>query len=151
VTLLLAVRATAQNPQDNRDSRQRKIAIREALTKPDGMHQAAKVNGGNLYLSRFHSYGWLLYLTLDSLAENADIGIVGTPISSEYKLSDNGTSIITEYKVKVDEAIQGKVRYEDVVTVDLPGGRIVFDDGSVAELEMADFPRLRVVTAMSCT
>jgi len=147
-TLLPTIRAqSAQSSQDqgaqvSQDPKQRRIAIREAMTKQDGMHQAAKINGGNFYLSWSYSYGWFLFQTLESLAETADIGIVGTPISSEYKLADNGSSIITEYKIKVEEAIQGKVRYDDVVTVDLPGGRVVFDDGAVAEVEMSNFPRL---------
>src|SRR5262249_54379524 len=89
-TLLSTIRAQsaqssqAQGAQVSQDRKQRRIAIREAIAKQDGLHQAAKINGGNLYLSQFYSYGWFLHQTLESLAENSDIGTVGTPISSEY-------------------------------------------------------------------
>src|SRR5215469_4386818 len=49
--LLIAFAATlsAQNQQSGQDIKQRRAAVIEALRRPDGVHEAAKVNGGSLH------------------------------------------------------------------------------------------------------
>lgn len=120
---------------------ERRNKLAAALDKPDGLHEAAKMNGGVFHRSQ-GSYGIVSFFPLEKLAENSEIAIVGAPLSSENKLIYNGRNIVTEYKVKVQEPIEGKVRWDDVVTVDLPGGRIVFDDGTIAQVDFPEFPRL---------
>lgn len=140
----IALAANSQDPQADRDAKwQRRMAVNEALRKPDGVHQAAKLNGGTLVISQ-PTYGWLRLTSLESLAESSDMALIGTPISSENKLIDDGRQIVTEYKFHVQEPIQGKVKVDDIVTVDLPGGKVEFSDGTKAELEIAAFPRLEI-------
>jgi hypothetical protein len=148
VALLLTPFSTtvrAQNPQSDQDAkRQRRLAVDEALRKPDGVHQAAKLNGGTLHRSQSYSYGFVLFTTLESLAQNSDVAILGTPLSSQNKVIDSGRNIVTEYQIKVQEPIQGKAQSDDVIAVILPGGKATFDDGTTAEVEIGDFPRLEI-------
>lgn len=120
------------------------MAVDDALRKPDGVHQAAKLSGGAFRRSESYTYGWLLFKTLESLSENSDMAIIGTPISAQDKVINDGREIITEYKVKVQESVQGKAQWDDVITVALPGGRVAFDDGATAQLDVADLPRLQI-------
>jgi hypothetical protein len=115
----------------------------EALRKSDGLHEAAKANGGTFHISQT-SYDFVRLTTLESLAENSDMAIIGIPIGSENRLINDGRNIVTEYEVKVQEPIQGKAQRDDVVTVDLPGGKIAFEDGTTAEVDVGDFPRLEI-------
>jgi hypothetical protein len=142
--ILFSTLVSAQNQQSDRDAkRQQRMATYEALRKPDGVHQAAKLNGGIFHMSG-PTYGWVRFTTLESLAESSDMAFIGIPTSSENKLIDQGRSIVTEYKMNVQEPIQGKVNTDQVVAVDLPGGKVEFDDGSKADLELAGYPRLEI-------
>ncbi len=144
LVLSFAIALKAQSPQNDHEAKsQHETAIIAALHKPDGLHEAAKLNGGTYYLGKSW-YGFSRLSTLESLAKYCGMAVIGTPVSSEVKLINDGRSITTRYKLKVLEAIQGKVQWDDVVTVDLLGGKIAFDDGTTAEIDVGDLPRLQI-------
>lgn len=141
----LTLPLSAQDSQTEREAKHRlRLAVDDALRKPDGVHQAAKLSGGTFYRSQSYTYGWVLFRTVESLSESCDMAIIGTPVSSESKLINDGREIVTEYQVKVQEPIQGKAQWDEVVTVALPGGKIAFADGTTAQLDVADLPRLQI-------
>ena len=134
----------AQDAQADREAaRKHRLEVLNASKEPDGLHKAAKLNGGSYRTGRSW-YGFGRITTLEALAEQCDAAIIATALSSEVKLVNQGTTIVTDYKLKVQEPIQGKVRWDQVLEVSLLGGKVTFEDGTTAELEVGDLPRLQI-------
>jgi hypothetical protein len=127
------------NAQTRQETRR---AALNALAKSNGVHEAAKISGGNFFLSDPFVPGFQSFTTLESLAASSDIAVIGIPVSSECRLSDNGRLIVTAYKFRIQDAVQGQVQPEDTITVNLPGGKFAFDDGVTAEIEVPNFRRM---------
>lgn len=49
--------------------------------------------------------------------------------------------IVTDCRLTVKDTVKGTVRPGETITLRLPGGRIEFDDGTSAEVELTDFLR----------
>lgn len=60
--------------------------------------------------------------------------IIGTPESNRCRLSEDETRITINYQVNIREVIKGDLQPGNSVTVKVPGGKVVFPDGTSAEV-----------------
>lgn len=83
------------------------------------------------------------YGSLSQLVSESSAVIIGTPESNISKLTADGTSITLDYQVQVEYVYKGTLRENDVVTINLPGGMVKFDDGSTAEVRTPGFRKMQ--------
>jgi len=125
VGLIMAQNGTSQ-PATTQDSQAEIEAMRRG-----GLREAARIKGH--YVNKVGSASWGMY-DLESLTKNSLAVVLGTPITSVTRLSDDGELVLTEYDVKVKEAFKGQTYPEQVIKVRLLGGKITFEDGTSAEI-----------------
>jgi hypothetical protein len=112
------------------DSRREIEAVRRG-----GLREAARITGK--YVARVNASTWIKY-DLEGLAKNSYAIVIGTPLEHSSQLTDDGTSIVTEYELKINEVLKGNLYQTQTTRVQLPGGKVVFEDGSSAEIQTAD-------------
>jgi hypothetical protein len=111
-------------------------AREDAAFKTGGLRAAATISGnyvrriavdvgGPASLVQFVSYSHAI--------------IIGRPVRSVGRVVLDGTSINLFDTVNVERILKGNVA--STVTVVLPGGRVSFPDGSIAELKAPDFKK----------
>jgi hypothetical protein len=76
---------------------------------------------------------------LESLAAHSGEIIVGSAIDSSSQLSPDGQMISTWYRISILQSIKGKLPSGQEVTISLPGGKVVFEDNTSAEIKTPDF------------
>ncbi len=76
------------------------------------------------------------------LAVRSSDVLIGTPVDNLSRLSADGRSITLDYKVKVEYVYKGTVKQGATITVSLPGGKLMFDDGSTAEVQTPWFKKM---------
>jgi hypothetical protein len=76
------------------------------------------------------------------LAVRSSDVIIGTPVDNLSKLSADGRTITLDYQVKVEYVYKGTVKPGTTITVSLPGGKLMFDDGSTAEVQTPWFKKM---------
>ena len=76
------------------------------------------------------------------LAVRSSEVIIGTPVDNMSRLSADGRTITLDYQVKVDHVYKGTVKQGTTITVSLPGGKLMFDDGSTAEVQTPWFRKM---------
>jgi hypothetical protein len=79
---------------------------------------------------------------LDSITKKSAAVVVGTAISNVSRLSPDGQQITTDYQVQVQEVLKGKVEEGGNIEVSLPGGRVVFEDGTSAQVNITGFRKM---------
>jgi hypothetical protein len=79
---------------------------------------------------------------LAELAVRSSEVIIGTPVDNVSRLSTDGRTITLDYQVKVDYVYKGTVNQGTTITVRLPGGKLMFDDGSTAEVQTPWFKKM---------
>lgn len=101
-----------------------------------GLREAAKLKGHYVGIER--TTDWAKY-SLESLTQASSIIVVGTPILSSAKVVGvENDRIVTEQLVRVDQVLKGKVHENGLVTVAIPGGKVIFEDGTSAEIKTPD-------------
>jgi hypothetical protein len=136
--LVLGVSLASAQDQERKDSamsiqQQQKKAWREK-----GLHEAAKITGS---LVRFGDPTQCTIFDLPSIAEQSDLIVTGYIQDNVCKLYNPGDQeeIITEYKVQVGEVLKGKKNLSGkVIEVNTKGGKIIFSDGTFAEISSSD-------------
>jgi hypothetical protein len=75
------------------------------------------------------------------LAARSDLIVLATAFSSVPALSPDLQQLTTEYQVRIDRVLEGpeSLKPEEIIDVSLPGGQMVFEDGSSAEIKIEDF------------
>lgn len=68
------------------------------------------------------------------VARNSSAIIIGTPQGNRCRLSADETRITINYQVNVQQVIKGDLQTGNSVTVKLPGGKVMFPDGTSAEV-----------------
>jgi hypothetical protein len=68
------------------------------------------------------------------VARSSSAIIVGTSQSNRCRLSEDETRITINYQVNVQEVIKGDLQPGSLVTVKVPGGKVMFPDGTSAEV-----------------
>jgi hypothetical protein len=124
----LGVRVRAQNGQFVPGSHPEKELGR--IAQENGLHEAARANGG--------TYGYDINISgrgrarsVQQLVDLTSLIIVGTIQAAEPQERPHAR-IETVYSVRVSETVKGDAR--SVVKVRVPGGRLTFPDGTVAEI-----------------
>lgn len=99
------------------------------------LHQQALQAGGKYSLSIDGGYDVIDDMDLALLTEESDIIIVGrTGCGLPSRLSADGRSLNTAFKVTIGRVLKGDLLTTNSVTVVTPGGRMAFPDGSVAQV-----------------
>ena len=128
VALVKNVRSQEPKPADT--SSEDVQAIRRG-----GLREAARIRGhyvGSIRASHFLKYD------LESLTAHSGNIIIGSPIDNSIHLSSDGQMITTWYRIKIRRSMKGKLQPNETVTVSLPGGKLVFEDGTSAEIKTPD-------------
>ncbi len=99
-----------------------------------GLREAAKIAGH--YKGTIRTSGWGRY-DLDGITSNSSNIIIGLPSSVSSAIAgSSGQTIETHYKVKVERVLKGKAT--DSLDLIIPGGKVIFEDGTSAELVPED-------------
>lgn len=102
-----------------------------AAVRRGGLREAARIK--RHYVASIRTSSWLKY-DVESLVKNSEAVVTGTAGSGVGRLSSDGKLIFTDYEVKLAEVIKGDSAFRDTVSVGLQGGKVVFEDGSSAEI-----------------
>src|SRR5918996_897524 len=97
-----------------------------------GLHAAAKITGSFVGPVDFHNE--VVAMDLETLIHDSTVILVGQIGDNRCRLSADERRITTDYNVTVLETLKGTVAVGDSVIVSLPGGKVVFEDGTWAEL-----------------
>lgn len=84
-----------------------------------------------------------VYADLADLVNHSSAVVIGVPQQNRSVLSTDGRSISLDYTVRLEYVYKGKLQPGDIITVRLPGGRVKFDDGSVAEVMTPWFKKMQ--------
>ncbi|HEX6045636.1 MAG TPA: hypothetical protein VFZ22_14180 [Pyrinomonadaceae bacterium] len=76
--------------------------------------------------------------TLSDLGRASGVVVIGNVESTNTRLVSSERFIVTDYTVKLTEVIKGYLRVGQTITVRKPGGLMNFDDGTSAEVKMAE-------------
>jgi hypothetical protein len=128
VALVKSVRSQKANPQDT--SSDDVEAIRRG-----GLREAARIRG---HYVGIRTTSYFLKYDIESLAAQSGDIIMGSPIDNTTHLSSDGQMITTWHRVKILQTLKGKLQPDETVTVSLPGGKVVFEDGTSAEIKTPD-------------
>jgi hypothetical protein len=122
---------TQTTKTQKRDSSQKLIEA----TRNGGLREAARIKKN--FVSSERASGWAKY-DLERLTQNSSLIVIGTPILSTSRLSDSGQQILTEHQVRVEQTLKGTVTPNHVLTVTVIGGKLIFEDGTTAEIRTPD-------------
>lgn len=100
-----------------------------------GLREGARIK--KQFVSSESTTGWAKY-DLEALTSHSSVVIMGTPLDNVSSLSANGERITTEYKVKVSRIFKGQVQENGLIRLIVPGGKVVFEDGTSAEILTPD-------------
>jgi hypothetical protein len=132
-TLAMVGAGKGQEPSGRDDAE-----LVEALRR-GGLIEAARLK--RHYVGRANTSQWLKF-DLETLTKNSAGVVVGTPVGHGSQLTPSGNLITTTYKIKVQQALKGSVPPSDMIDVVLPGGKVVFEDGTSAELLTPDLKQM---------
>lgn len=137
VSLLLFVAVSAPTflaaPQDDREIRARQVTA----YRNGGLRAAASITGS--YVGEIEHDELGSPSSLRALASSSQIIVVGRVESNVCRLSQDGFSIYTEYEVAVERPLKGPV--VDRITLIVPGGRVLFENGNWAQLNISNLAR----------
>jgi hypothetical protein len=118
-------------------SAQKREGPDEVITavRKGGLREGARIK--KRFVSSESTTGWAKY-DLESLTSHSALVIMGTPLSSSSSLTTNGERITTEYMMRVNRIFKGQLEENGLIRVIVPGGKVVFDDGTSAEILTPD-------------
>lgn len=134
IALVRGVRS--QGSQNSAEAQER--ALIEAVRR-GGLREAAKLKGR--YVASINTSHWLKF-DLESLTKNSAAVIIGRPLSSVSRLTPDGEQITTEYQININEVLKGNLTANEKISLSLPGGIVVFEDGTSAEVKTPDEERI---------
>jgi hypothetical protein len=125
------IKAISRSPQQGTTAA---VAAADARS----LRQKAKVNGhvtATANPRNLHRYEELASLKRDSASV-----VIGT-VSSQAStlLPPNENIIVTDYQVTVVDVLKSDVKPGQTISVRAPGGRVQFEDGSLAEVNLPDY------------
>ena len=101
-----------------------------------------KAKGAGRYIRTEEPSSAPQYQSMDSVSNLSSAVIIGTAQSNACRLSADGKKITIDYKVEVQGVLKGNLKAGDIVTVSLPGGRVSFEDGTMAEVRTPWFKKM---------
>ncbi|OFW06589.1 MAG: hypothetical protein A3H96_13060 [Acidobacteria bacterium RIFCSPLOWO2_02_FULL_67_36] len=132
-SLAIAIRANGQKDGGLTKMRQ-ELAHRE-----HGLRGAASVTGS--YVGRIQNDELGSPSSLRSLTASADVVVLARIDSNLCQLTKDGFSIITQYETVVERVFKGSIAAGDRFFLTLPGGRVTFEEGTWAQLNVPDLAR----------
>ena len=123
-----------------RDDARRRVELVDISRQNDGLHKAAVANNG-YYLQSDDGLPWNRF-SLEGLVHSSNAVFVGTVQDSRSELEQHGRYIHTRYSVEIEQILKGSLQPGQVVSFLLPGGKVTFDDGTVAEVRKEGEPPL---------
>lgn len=97
------------------------------------LEKAALANDG-YYRESDDGLPWNRASSLEDLVQGSKEVFVGTVQGSKPELQNNGRYIHTRYSTKIEQVFKGDLLPSQTVSFLLPGGKVTFDDGTVAEV-----------------
>ena len=85
----------------------------------------------------------IVYADLAALVKDSAAVIIGAVQKNTPVLSADGKSLFLDYAIKVEYVYKGRIKTGNTITVRLPGGRIEFEDGTVAEVMTPWFKKMQ--------
>jgi hypothetical protein len=121
---------------------QDKRAGREVMYNDGTLHEAAIASGGTYVTSdsRHPSVG---PQRLKDLAKASALVVSGMAVDNVGRISERGRSIVSVYTFRVEQSHKGNSRPGDTISVVLPGGRVSFADGTMAQVNTPNFPKMK--------
>jgi hypothetical protein len=121
-----------------RNERERRQLILH-LAFDHSLHEAAVASGGTFsFEHNLHRAYRGRARNLLELVRSSPVVIVGTPQAGIPQITRNGGMVETDYALMVTEVLKGAVP-GSVVPMRVPGGRVVFPDGTAAEVATPGF------------
>jgi hypothetical protein len=114
----------------------------ERLRREKGIEAAAKVVGSYESVARVEKD--IIATDLASVVSRSDLIVRGVAIGSTSSVSGDGTWLVTDHQILVKEVFDGPVAPGDIIILRLPGGRVQFADGSIAEIRISEFRGIQV-------
>lgn len=105
------------------------------------LHEKAKKDGRITELVRPDRTK--IYNDLSEVAAASSDVVIGIPTNNVTSLTPDGKSISIDYQVEVQFVYKGKMQKGEIINVSLPGGRILFPDGSMAEVRTPWFKKMQ--------
>ena len=97
------------------------------------LNEAARANGGTFTVEYDMNTAWRVRpRNVQEMVDSSPLIVVGTVQSAGPRPTRDGRMIETVYSVVVTDTLKGDPR--SAVTVRIPGGRVAFPDGAVAEV-----------------
>ena len=115
-----------------REAARRRIEIARLPT----LRASAEASGGEYVSSMESVCRWGEATMLEDLVSHSAVVIVGVVLQRQAVLSPDGRTISTVHAVEVAESIKGALTRGAVIMVTTPGGRLEFDGGLAAEIEV---------------
>ena len=109
----------------------------EALAR-GGLHEAAKITGTFIGHTRLKPTN--TPASIEELVGGAQAVVVGVATSNAGHITPNGRNIYSEFRFTVSDVLKGYVG-ATTVEVLIPGGRVEFDDGRWAQVNVPGFTR----------
>lgn len=136
VVLTAIVAGIGAQPQDDAAS----VGARQAAAhRKAGLRGAASVTGS--YIGQVHAAELGSPTSLRALTASAEAIVLATIDSNRCHLTSDGYSILTRYEATVERAFKGAVKKGMELSLIVPGGRVAFDDGSWAQLNVPGLRR----------
>lgn len=85
----------------------------------------------------------IVYADLSALAKSSAAVVIGTPKENISTLSPDGKSITLEYTVNLEYGYKGTLQAGKIIRVSLPGGKVMFEDGTTAEIRTPWFKKMQ--------
>jgi hypothetical protein len=114
----------------------------EANVEEDTRPLKEKAKQGGRFVETHNPNRATVCADLSALANRSDAVIIGTPQKNMSNMTPDGKSIMLDYTVKVEYVYKGALREGDTITVSLPGGKVMFEDGSTAEVRTPWFKKM---------
>lgn len=112
----------------------------ERLRREQGIKAVAKLLGRYESAARVERVEKdIMALDLPSVADRSDLIIRGVVVGRTSSVSEDGAWLVTDHEIQVNELFDGVGTPGEIISLRLPGGRVQFEDGSVAEIPIDEF------------
>ncbi len=142
--MFLPLAAPAQQPS--------RAELAKIAQQPEGLREAARLAGHYVAIDlnpddkprSFISQEAKTYNNLSELAKDSTAIVIAIPLDQASRLSQNGTTILTEYRLRIEQDFKSHFKPGETVSLGIPGGKIEFPNGTSAEIVTPNFPRMLI-------
>jgi hypothetical protein len=96
-----------------------------------GYRELAKLKGSITVTRPVHSF---VKYDLETITKKSAVVVIGHVLNNACHISPDGQQVTTDYQVQVQEVLKGKVSEGSTIEVNLPGGLVVFEDGTSVQV-----------------